>query len=69
MKMGNLHSTQPQPEEDDSDSDSDDDDEDEDKKPHMETAMINHLGSINRIRVRISYFIATPHLISNKRLF
>ncbi|XP_072044246.1 glutamate-rich WD repeat-containing protein 1-like [Amphiura filiformis] len=48
MKMGNLHSTQP--EEEDSDSDSD---EDDDNKPHLETAMINHLGSINRIRATV----------------
>ena len=51
MKMGNLHSTQPK-EKDEEDS-SDSEDEDEDDKPNMETAMINHVGAINRIRVSV----------------
>ena len=56
MKMSNLHSTQPKESKDgDSDSDSESDEDNEDNNPVLETAMINHLGSINRIRVSDFY--------------
>ena len=37
---------------DDEEDDDDDSDDDDDKQPELETAMIDHLGSVNRIRVR-----------------
>ncbi|XP_022108396.1 glutamate-rich WD repeat-containing protein 1-like isoform X2 [Acanthaster planci] len=48
MKMTNLHRTSQKDDDDDSDEDSDSDDED--SKPELETAMLKHLGSVNRIR-------------------
>ena len=55
MKMENLHRTtkEKKDEENDDESDeSDDDDDESDKNPELETAMIKHNGSVNRIRVR-----------------
>ncbi|XP_071482463.1 glutamate-rich WD repeat-containing protein 1-like [Diadema antillarum] len=49
MKMSNMNRTSKQSEEDEDDDD-DDSDDDEDKHPELETAMIDHLGSVNRIR-------------------
>ena len=51
MKMTNLHRTRQKAADDDS-SDSDSDSEDEDEKPDLDTAMLKHLGAVNRIRVR-----------------
>jgi len=53
MKMSNLHGTNQQNEECDDDDDDDDDDE---KDPELETALIKHNGSINRIRVSLDVF-------------
>ena len=54
MKMSNLRKTTKEPKKDkeeESDDESSDEDEDEDEKPELETAMIKHNGSINRLRV------------------
>lgn len=53
MKMSNLQKNKAadkDKDEDDEDDDESDDDEDEDAKPELETAMIKHNGSVNRIR-------------------
>lgn len=57
MKMSNLHRTSKEKKQEDSDLESDmesDDDDDseepEEKKPKMSCALINHVGSVNRIR-------------------
>ena len=52
MKMSNMNRTSKPSEEDDDDEDEDDSDDEDDKHPELETAMIDHLGSVNRIRVR-----------------
>lgn len=52
MKMSNMNRTSKPSEEDDDDEDDDDSDDEDDKHPELETAMIDHLGSVNRIRVR-----------------
>ena len=42
--------------EDSSDEDSDDDDdEDEAKNPKLDVAMLKHVGSVNRVRVRLCF--------------
>lgn len=57
MKMENLHQTSKAKNEsdenkEDSDEEQDEDgEEDEDEKPELETALIKHSGSVNRIRV------------------
>ncbi|XP_033631218.1 glutamate-rich WD repeat-containing protein 1-like [Asterias rubens] len=50
MKMSNLNRTRQKASDDEDSSDSDSDSEDEDEKPELETAMLKHLGAINRIR-------------------
>eukprot|EP00057_Strongylocentrotus_purpuratus_P020692 XP_011675166.1 PREDICTED: glutamate-rich WD repeat-containing protein 1 isoform X1 [Strongylocentrotus purpuratus] len=50
MKMSNMNRTSKPSEEDDDDEDDDDSDDEDDKHPELETAMIDHLGSVNRIR-------------------
>jgi ribosome assembly protein RRB1 len=49
LKMSNLNKTTPE-EKDDEDSESDESDM-EDDQPELETAMLNHNGGVNRIRV------------------
>ncbi|XP_011405355.1 PREDICTED: glutamate-rich WD repeat-containing protein 1-like [Amphimedon queenslandica] len=59
MKMHQLHSTLKEPNEDDDESD---DDELENESPELETVMIQHTSTINRIRVapiRTSTIVAT----------
>ena len=53
MKMENLHRNkiEKEEEEDEEEGDDEDSDEDDDKKAELNTAMIKHTGSINRIRV------------------
>ena len=52
MKMSNMSKNRSEPEEGDDSSD-DDSDSDEDT-PELETAMIKHVGAVNRIRVRFT---------------
>lgn len=59
MKMSNMNRTSKPSEEDDDDEDDDDSDDEDDKHPELETAMIDHLGSVNRIRVRKTYEVNT----------
>ena len=53
MKMSNLQRTTRPPKGDGEmgDDESESDDEDEDGKPELDTAMIRHVGAVNRIRV------------------
>lgn len=59
MKMSNLHQTtkvKSESEENKEESDEDEEDEeDEDEKPELETALVKHSGSVNRIRVSIDF--------------
>ncbi|XP_063961364.1 glutamate-rich WD repeat-containing protein 1-like [Lytechinus pictus] len=49
-KMSKMNRTSKQSEDDDDDDDDDDSDDEDDNQPELETAMIDHLGSVNRIR-------------------
>lgn len=62
MKMHNLHKTLKEEkskndkdddsDDEDGDDDNSDDDEDEDKLPHLSQAVIQHVGCVNRIKVK-----------------
>ena len=53
MKMDNMSRNRPAKEEEDDDSSDDDDDSDTNEDaPELETAMIKHVGAVNRIRVK-----------------
>lgn len=49
MKMSNMSKNRSEPEEEDS---SEDDSDSDEETPELETAMIKHVGAVNRIRVK-----------------
>lgn len=51
MKMSNLHKIKVKSKDNEDDDSSDDEDEDDTQQPELETALLKHTGSINRIRV------------------
>ena len=51
MKMDKMSKNRTVPEEDDDSSDDDDDSDANEDTPELETAMIKHVGAVNRIRV------------------
>ena len=58
--------TQKETHSDSEESDSDEDG-DEDEQPELEAALIKHNGCVNRIRVRIFYFINDKPYINERR--
>ncbi|XP_041363827.1 glutamate-rich WD repeat-containing protein 1-like [Gigantopelta aegis] len=63
MKMSNLRKTQKEKKDDEEDDEEEESDsEDEDELPEMETALVKHTGSVNRIRTTVlgdKHFAAT----------
>ena len=51
MKMSNLHKTAKVKEDNEDNENEEEEEEDDEKEPDMETALIKHNGSVNRIRV------------------
>ena len=55
--MSNLHRTTKVKASGENADESDEEEDDEDDKPELETAMIKHTGSVNRLRVSVSCFV------------
>jgi ribosome assembly protein RRB1 len=69
MKMHNLRRTsrEKNDEDDDDDAESDSDDSIDGEEPEMETAIIEHNGSVNRVRVCQQTFNNCNHTVGDTR--